>query len=72
MEIDFLDLINKTREKRQLYIHHGTVLKADLLKEAADDFDNSDPMMVLMECICKYLQLWLSRADLHRIPVYIT
>ena len=53
MEIAFLDLIHKTRKNRQLYINHGTVLKATLQREAADDFENADPMTVLMECIGK-------------------
>jgi len=44
-------LIYKTRQSRQLYINHGTVLKAELQREAADDFTDSDPMTVLMECI---------------------
>ena len=51
MQLEFLDLIYKTRENRQLYIHHGTVLKATLQKKASDDFVNSDPVHVLMECI---------------------
>ena len=53
VEIAFLDLIYKTRKNRQLYINHGTVLKATLQREAADDFENADPMTVLMECIGK-------------------
>ncbi|XP_067937699.1 leucine-rich repeat-containing protein 74A-like [Watersipora subatra] len=53
VEIEFLDLIHTTRKERQLYINHGTVLKADLQKEATDDFSSSDPMMVLMECIAQ-------------------
>ena len=55
MEIAFLYLIHKTRKNRQLYINHGTVLKATLQREAADDFENADPMTVLMECIGKII-----------------
>lgn len=59
VEISFLELIYKTRQNRQLYINHGTVLKATVQREAADDFANADPMTVLMECIGKLILQYL-------------
>lgn len=54
VELEFLDLLQKVRDKRQLFMTHGTVIKAPLVDEVVAppvDVENSDPMMVLMECI---------------------
>jgi len=54
VELPFLDLLKRVREKRQLFMAHSTVIGAPPVDELASPpmiLDNSDPMMLLMECI---------------------